>query len=44
MIKYKIYIFDDLGYFLYKSDYINNDITANYYSLCVKDNYNFLLE
>ena len=43
LVNDKIYIFDDLGYFLYKSDYINNDITANYYSLCVKDNYNFFI-
>ena len=43
LVNDKIYIFDDLGYFLYKSDYINNGITANYYSLCVKDNYNFFI-
>ena len=43
LINDKIYIFDDLGHFLYKSDNINNDITANYYSLCVKDNYNFFI-
>ena len=43
LINDKIYIFDDLGYFLYKRDIINNDITVNYYSLCVKDNYNFFI-
>ena len=41
LINGKIYIFDDLGHFLYKSENINTNKTVNYYSLNIKDNYHY---
>ena len=41
LINDNIYIFNELGHFLYKSAKINQDKTPNYYSLTIKDNYHF---
>ena len=43
LINGKIYIFDDTGHILYKSDNIANGKTVNYYSLNIKDKNNYFI-
>ena len=43
LINEYIYIFDDLGNFLYKSGNINNGKIVNHYSLNIKDKYHYFI-
>ena len=43
LINEKIYIFDEKGKFLYKYEYINLGKNVNYYSLDIKDKYNYFI-
>ena len=43
LINEKIYIFDEQGNFLYKSNNINFDIIVNNYSLTIKDKYHYFI-
>ena len=43
LINDKIYIFDNEGHFLYKSERIDREKNPDYYSLNIKDNYHFYI-
>ena len=43
LINNKIYIFNNLGEFLFKKENINLDKEVNYYSIDTKDNYHFFI-